>query len=81
MYWASVDCIGVTLLRAELRQLPDSCTPPVFFDPPYRGVLDKQPVLNTKKATESGPRTRTIGRRVVTSGKRSAIVVKMPKRD
>jgi site-specific DNA-methyltransferase (adenine-specific) len=26
---------------ALLRSLPDSCTPLVFFDPQYRGVLDK----------------------------------------
>jgi hypothetical protein len=24
-----------------LRSLPDGCTPLVFFDPQYRGVLDK----------------------------------------
>jgi site-specific DNA-methyltransferase (adenine-specific) len=26
---------------ALLRSLPDHCTPLVFFDPQYRGVLDK----------------------------------------
>jgi hypothetical protein len=37
MYRANRDCIGVTLLRAELlQQLPDSCTPLVFLDPPKR---------------------------------------------
>jgi hypothetical protein len=58
MYWASRNCIGVTLLRAELlRQLPDSCTPLVFFDPQYRVVLelDKQPGSQHQKGNRERP--------------------------
>jgi hypothetical protein len=39
MYERNVPQLGDAL--ALLRSLPDRCTPLVFFDPQYRGVLDK----------------------------------------